>query len=378
MIDTGIVKPGLLVRQLFSESDIGFNKAVALKNRIEKIHSQLSKVEIVSLNVDVLQHIDELDSNNLPDIIIDATASLRIFRKIDDNMINKKIESTVISFTINNNASKAMIVYKSSANNAGLTDITRQAKLQLCEKNDNTWLTDFFPERSRSIKLIQPEPGCSDPTFIGSEADLNALSGLLINQAIKCITTQPDKSKVVFISQELNDNNISNFNQIYINNYNREQIISDTINDYKIFIPQNILDKIIKEIEKSDKKHKPPHETGGLIFGEWDDLTKSVYISEVSGPPADSKSSPAYFECGIIGTKEMNTRLKKKYHNSVYFIGLWHSHPFGSASYSPKDKVSMQLVVTELSPPKSLLLIIAYDKKDLTMAGFVFNKSQFK
>ncbi|MCC6448021.1 MAG: Mov34/MPN/PAD-1 family protein [Chitinophagaceae bacterium] len=181
---------------------------------------------------------------------------------------------------------------------------------------------------------------------------------------------------MVFISQELDDKKKSNFDQIYVNNYNKEQIILDPINGYKIFIPQNILEKIIKEIEKSDKKHNPAQETGGLIFGEWDDLTRSVYINEVSGPPADSKSSRNHFDCGVKGTKELNDKLKARYRGSIYFIGLWHSHPFGSATYSGEDKASMHLVVTKLSPPKSLLLIVAYDRDNYALGGFVFNKSQ--
>jgi hypothetical protein len=338
LYDNGIVKPGILVRQLFYENDIGINKALALKSRLERIYSNLTSVKIEYVSQNILDHISEIESSN---------------------------------------ATKAMGVIKSVEYNSGTLDIIRKAKLQLCNKENNVWLSDFFPKRDEGHKLIQPEPGCSDPTFIGSEADLSVLSGLLINQTVKSIIDMQEKSKVLFISQELDDKRQIHFDRLDIENHPEDQIILDPINDYKILIPNVVLDKIIKEIAKSDKKHNPAHETGGLIFGEWDDLSKVVYLTDVSGPPSDSKSSPAHFESGVIGTKEKNEKLKSKYQNSVYFVGLWHSHPFGTTQFSGEDKVSMQLVVTQLSPPKSLLLIVAYDKDRYSIGGFVFNKSQF-
>jgi hypothetical protein len=359
LYDNGIVKPGILVRQLFYENDIGINKALALKSRLERIYSNLTSVKIDT------------------DLISDTTASLRVFRKLDKAINDKAIQTPIVSYVINYNATKAMGVIKSVEYNSGTLDIIRKAKLQLCNKENNVWLSDFFPKRDEGHKLIQPEPGCSDPTFIGSEADLSVLSGLLINQTVKSIIDMQEKSKVLFISQELDDKRQIHFDRLDIENHPEDQIILDPINDYKILIPNVVLDKIIKEIAKSDKKHNPAHETGGLIFGEWDDLSKVVYLTDVSGPPSDSKSSPAHFESGVIGTKEKNEKLKSKYQNSVYFVGLWHSHPFGTTQFSGEDKVSMQLVVTQLSPPKSLLLIVAYDKDRYSIGGFVFNKSQF-
>lgn len=378
VIDNGIVKPGLLVRQLFNEADIGINKAEALKNNLSNIYVNLIQVEIESRKIDILNHIDTIGSNYTTDFIIDTTASLRVLRKIDALCNKTKISLPILSFVINHNATKAMIVYKSSNYRSGLMDIIRESKLKLCEKNDKQWLLDFFTESGFKTKLFQPEPGCSDPTFIGSEADLNTLSGLLVNQGIKSLNVEKEKSKVVFISQELDDKKQMHYDQFSFENNPDDKVIEDPINGYKIILPLYIFNKIVNEIKKSDKIFNPPHETGGLLFGEWDDLSKVVYINEVSGAPPDSKSKSTHFECGVKGTKELNQKLKIKFKNSVYFVGLWHSHPFGSSQFSGEDKLSMQLVVTELSPPKSLLLIIAYNKDNHSLGGFVFTKSQFK
>lgn len=377
LIDIGIVKPGLILRQLFNEDDIGENKAEALKNNLSKIYSKLTNVEIISRNVNVLDHIDTISDNYSVDIIIDATASIRVLRKIDI-LCNNNSKLPILSYAINHDAKKAMIVYKAASSKTGITDIIRKSKLRLCENNDIEWLSNFIKFDESKFKLFQPEPGCSDPTFIGSEADLYALSGLLVNQGIKALLNEKDKSKVVFLSQELDNKKQIHYEQFSFENNPNDKYLEDPINGYRIFLPSSVLDKILSEIKKSDNKFSPPHETGGLLFGEWDDLSKIVYLNEASAAPEDSTSAPMHFECGIKGTKELNDQFKVKYKNSVYFIGLWHSHPYGSSQFSGEDKLSMQLVVTKLSPPKSLLLIIAYDKEKHSLGCSVFNKSQFQ
>lgn len=377
LYDKGIVKPGILSRQLFYDKDIGKNKALVLKERLKNIYSNLYTITVEGFAEDILNHLQSANAFNDTDIIIDTTASQRVFRKADKLLIEKKINAPLISLVINNDAKKAMVIFRPVNYNSGIFDIMRQAKLKLCSLNKIEWLSAFFPTNGETVKLIQPEPGCSDPTFIGSEADLSTLSGLMINVVSTELFTS-DEAKVYFISQEIMSGKDSVFEQYSFKSLSNDLLLLDSINDYKIFLNQDVVDKIKVEISKSDKKHKPPHETGGLLFGEWDDLTKTVYVNEISGPPVDSKSAPNHFDCGVEGTKELNDKLKAENRGSIYFVGLWHSHPLGSAMFSGEDKASMHLVVTKLSPPKSLLLIVAYNKNNYSLGGFVFNKSQFK
>jgi len=376
LVDNGIVKPGLISRQLFYERNIGENKAIALKERIEEIYTELYPLKVKALKENVLNHLENINTNEDVDFIIDTTASQRVLRKIDKFLIDKLINIPVIVFTINNNAKRAMALVRPVQYNSGLLDIIRKAKLKLCDDNKPVWLSSFFPRQNDTVKLIQPEPGCSDPTFIGSEADLSILTGLMMN-SISSDLSDPQNSKVHFISQEIQLVNKNIYEKYTFPTYSKELILKDNINQYKIYINQNVIDKIKEEILNSDKNHNPPHETGGLLFGEWDELSKIVYLNDISAAPNDSKSSPNHFECGTEGTKELSDKLKIKFRSSMYFVGLWHSHPFGSSQYSDEDKKSMQLVVTRLSPPKSLLLITAYNKDEYYLGGFVFNKSQF-
>lgn len=375
--DYGIVKPGLLSRQLFNENDIGENKAKALGNRINKIYSQLHKVEIESHNLNVLSLLDgkQVESSR---IIIDTTASKKVLRKIDGELLNRNLKGKILSIVIDSKAMRGMIVIRSEKSNSGIIDIIRRSHRVLCENNNEQWLSAFFPkEMDNSNSLIQPEPGCSDPTFYGSETDLSTISGLMLNCISRNLFDNNNLSKCIFISQNIIKNSEEKFFEISVPDYTDNLYIDDPVNNYKIFINQNAYDNIIKIIGEENKNRNQPLETGGLIFGEWNDLNKVLYVDDVSGPPKDSKSSKNFFECGIEGTKEYNEAIKKKYRNSSYFVGLWHSHPFGNKNFSSTDKVSMKVVVTKLSPPKSLLLIVAYNNKKINLGGYVFNKSQF-
>ncbi|MBK8945358.1 MAG: ThiF family adenylyltransferase [Ignavibacteriae bacterium] len=377
IFDNGIVKPGLLSRQLFNENDIGENKAKALGNRINKIYSHLHKVEIQSYNLNILSLLDEKQMENSR-IIIDTTASKKVLRKLDGELLNRKLKGKILSIVIDSKAMRGMIVIKADKSNCGIIDIIRRSHRVLCENNNEQWLSAFFPKQmDNSDSLIQPEPGCSDPTFYGSETDLSTLSGLMLNCISRNLFDDNNLSKCIFVSQNIIETSEEKYFETLVPEYKDYLCTDDPINNYKIFINEEAYKKIIKIIEKENKNRHYPLETGGLIFGGWDDLNKVLYVDEVSGPPKDSKSSKNYFECGIEGTKEYNEVIKKKYRNSSYFVGLWHSHPFGDKGFSNTDKVSMKVVVTKLSPPKSLLLIIAYNNKNINLGGYVFNKSQF-
>ncbi len=378
LIDNGVVKPGLLSRQLFYETDIGLNKADSLKKRICGIYSSLADVNIESSNMNILKRIDENDWSADSDIIIDCTASKKVLRKLDSLLIKENLHKDIISFVIDSIAERGMIVYRSKKSTVGVVDLIRRSKLHLSESNDIHWLPYFYPsEENISRKLFQPEPGCSDPTFSGSEADLCALTGLMTNSISRSLIQNSVESKSIFISQNIFNSETNKYLEISFQDHHNDLVILDPVNGYKIYLQSDTIEKIKNILEKENSNRKKYFETGGLIFGEWDDLNKVVYIDDVSEPPKDSIASENDFECGILGNKELNDSRKNKYGGSSYFVGLWHSHPFGSPQYSQKDKLSMKLVVTDLCPPKSLLLIIAYTQSEHNILGFVFNKNQF-
>jgi hypothetical protein len=77
-------------------------------------------------------------------------------------------------------------------------DLDRRAKIAFANAiNGRHVLDEFWPSSSGSERLFQPEPGCSEPTFVGSAADvfgrtshqlMAALSAQAANSALRRAT----------------------------------------------------------------------------------------------------------------------------------------------------------------------------------------------
>ena len=80
LCDTGLVSPGLLVRQNFGDADVNEAKAIALKRRVEAI---APSVKVTAKVENLLTALDTGDWDSEVDIVIDATASLSVRAKLE-------------------------------------------------------------------------------------------------------------------------------------------------------------------------------------------------------------------------------------------------------------------------------------------------------
>ena len=101
-------------------------------------------------------------------------------------------------------------------------------------------------------------------------------------------------------------------------------------------------------------------ETGGVLFGQQDPVTRIIWVSEVIGPPPDSDSSAAGFVTGVGGVLEANEEKRGRTRGSVAFVGMWHTHPDGIPLPSATDLRGMaQIVAASNSRTPWALLLIA-------------------
>jgi hypothetical protein len=77
-------------------------------------------------------------------------------------------------------------------------------------------------------------------------------------------------------------------------------------------------------IRSSRRLRGPRVETGGLLFGQFDEFLKIAWVTEVSGPPPDSRASAEGFLCGVAGAtepseeKRADTRLSEFHWHVAY------------------------------------------------------------
>ena len=74
----------------------------------------------------------------------------------------------------------------------GCRPLVRRLKLEACRKPALSKVLESFWPRSNLRERFQPEPGCSEPTFVGSNADLAGLSARMLNSVARAIAKPDD------------------------------------------------------------------------------------------------------------------------------------------------------------------------------------------
>lgn len=120
-----------------------------------------------------------------------------------------------------------------------------------------------------------------------------------------------------------------------------------------------------------------PNETGGTIAGRYSDDRALAVVTQISGPPFDSKSGRTWFVSGIQGLKEW---FKALWGRGEYYLGEWHFHPDGSSNPSSTDIEQMCKIAATKNYhcPEPLMLIIGGNptKRNSSTQVFVFPRGQ--
>ena len=81
-------------------------------------------------------------------------------------------------------------------------------------------------------------------------------------------------------------------------------------------------------------------ETGGILVGNYTKKHDWAIVTDLSGPPADSKRSRVSFNRGVQGLQNwLNQIWRGKRH---YYLGEWHYHPFACPEASGVDAKQLQ------------------------------------
>ena len=376
--DKGIVTPGVLVRQPFEDSDIGKNKAIATRERLLRIIPGLA---VEAIGKDILD--DPPDSTGWAagvDMVINATASWPVAQHLEVRRMSAPTKDTVIaSMVLGHRARRALLYVVRGNYMGGSADLARKTKIEVLRKGRlSHFVNDFWPDQPPSS--FQPEPGCSEPTFIGAHAEVMALVGAMLSKLAREMTRSDSKpaSSHLFTAAGVHvGNGERREHDLY---FEPDICFTETVHGYAVKIAPRALNDLSAWIRRSEKRNGRSAETGGHIFGERNDAAKVIWVSEFSGPPPDSKASPSEFVCGFKGVDKASKAKSRSTKGSVKFIGMWHTHPNGSPKPSKKDYHAMRDIVCDpgVSSPRSLLLVLgtAHQQGSLQATGLLFSRGQ--
>ena len=189
LVDNKTVVPGVLVRQGFEDADIGRFKVDALAERLKRIEPDLESV--ISTD-DLIPRIT--GSRPIPDmdLVIDCTASLAVRTSLERTLRDVGTRPAIASLAIDSQAGSAIATLSTPNHSGGTLDLVRRLKLEACRKPALSKVLESFWPKSSSGELFQPEPGCSEPTFIGSNADLAGLSARMLNSVARAVAKPGD------------------------------------------------------------------------------------------------------------------------------------------------------------------------------------------
>lgn len=351
--DKARVNPGILSRQPYTDADIGRLKAQVLAERLSGIRGDLI---VQSLVGDVVTSLLSATAEEPDfDLVIDATADVGVRNAIERHRMGRRGRwPNLLSVMIGHDANIGIGTVAARGVSGGPVDILRRFAFEaLASPRLADVADDFFPREPRTA-LFFPEPGCSSPTFMGSHTDVSSLASMLLNESLAALATCSDEMSAVVVRRSSRTRPA-----VDVRTWASDLILPDrNAGGYEIRMSQQALAEMRTEARRGRRLRGKRIETGGMMFGAFDDACLTLNIDRAVGPPPDSALSAKFFDHGIVGTQELVDQRRDATHNRQNFIGLWHSHPHGVAHPSETDDEGMWRLVNRERIGKRALMVI--------------------
>jgi predicted acylesterase/phospholipase RssA len=377
LYDKAPVAPGVLVRQPFIDEDIGENKARVLAKRLKHIHPRNLDIEVNARNV-LRSALEREDWHDGADIVIDATASSAVSIKLERARRINPQPATIVSVIIGHTAQHVLAVLAPPGYSGAGADVMRQVKLACGRKHPmRAFLQEFWPDPPRA-SIFQPEPGCSDPTFTGSGAEVATLAAHALIRIAAELAASDGESAVAQLARL--DTTTGGPSEARLS-FPAAQRVSETVTDLEVRISSTAMIGLQAAITAAAREVGPRSETGGLLFGERDAAAGVIWVDEIIGPPPDSRRSPEEFVCGTEGVTQYEHEKTRRGQGSLQYLGMWHTHPTQNPVVSDRDIVGIARLLDAASSPIShgLLLIVGHTLPGPAALGaFVFQRSELE
>ncbi len=359
--DRSVVHPGILVRQPYDDADIGQAKALVLAKRLQRIRPDVDVRPWVGDVVTTM--FDEDAAASAFDLVIDATANRTVRAVLERRRAAQRDAwPAVATVLIGHQATRGIAtIAQPGASGAG-ADILR--RLSLAARADATAamddvVEDFFPDPPRT-DLFQPEPGCSDVTFVGSNSDVTGLAGQLLTGVLHALRAPSnDAAMAALVVRMPTDPSAPPSAAAVWFRWPNDLVVPSADGRHEVRLAAAAVAEMRAEARRGARARTPRVETGGSLLGGFDPAAEVVWVDEATGPPPDSLLSQVHFQHGTTGVEDHLTARRTATARVTTFAGLWHTHPYGPAAPSPTDEQGMHDLVLPIAtaPPRALLLI---------------------
>lgn len=374
LADKGIVSSGVLARQQYIDADVGRLKSYACRDKLQAIDS----------NCEIEASFDNLKNGVFAkfgrdfDLVIDATASRVVSDTIEEELRTDPVAPPMLAMSVSSRAEIGRVIVRPSQALGGPKSIIRNAQLKAYSEPQYADLARAFWPRANEVELFQPEPGCSEPTFQGSAADVAChASGLLNLGLIELAEGDATTTVAAFSAQPAGGAGDASRHSFL---FEIPTLHTELNHGYSVHCSPAAERTLTSEINRSARINGDEVETGGLLFGEIDDGLGLLWIDKVTGPPPDSLLSPKLFVCGTEGARERAKLEKRLTGGASRFVGIWHTHPVSPPDPSSLDLGAMVdiLIESETPPRHTVMLIIGHSKTNPEWGVYIFRRNEIE
>jgi integrative and conjugative element protein (TIGR02256 family) len=367
VVDNGIVTPGLLVRQPYSDADIGRAKATVLAERLRQARAGACVHARPTNAIDLIRGLPAPVSDTF-DLVIDATADVGVRAALERH--RAAADGTwppLLTLLVGHRARRGIVTISRPDASGGGSDILRRLGIAARTSRARQLAdvaSDLYPTSPRTDPFL-PEPGCSAPTFTGSQIEAAALAAGLFGAGLDALTgrlrgssTRPMAAAAIRL--EHTDTGPAGQAGTTWLSWPNDLVVPTVDGALQVRISQPALGTIWAETRRGLRLRGPGIETGGMLLGCLDEATGVVHIDVATAPSPDSRCSAVHFQHGVEGTQEIVDHHCSRTGGLTMFVGMWHTHPGGAARPSPTDEAGMANLVTPVlgGPPRSLMLIV--------------------
>jgi hypothetical protein len=216
-------------------------------------------------------------------------------------------------------------VAQPGASGAG-ADILR--RLSLAARADATGaiddvVEDFFPDPPRAA-LFQPEPGCSDVTFVGSASDVTGLAGQLLTGALHALRAPSDDAAMaaLVVRMPADPSAPSTTAAAVWFRWPNDLIVSSADGRHEVRLAAAAVAEMRAEARRGARVRTPRVETGGSLLGGFDPAAGVVWVDEATSPPPDSLLSEVHFQHGTTGVEDHLVARRTATARVTTFVGM--------------------------------------------------------
>ena len=164
--DNAVVTPGVLIRQPYSDADIGRPKVDALADQLRSVRAADPTFEVEAVVSNVLTTVlDGDDWTDGADIVFDCTAARAVRVKLEAVRKDTPLASAdTVSMIVNQDATQGLAAVAAADHTGGPADVYRRAKIDICRDRALRHVADaFYPTAVRrgplpaGARLLQPD-----------------------------------------------------------------------------------------------------------------------------------------------------------------------------------------------------------------------------